>query len=366
VATDKKLDVYGRSDLWEEPIRLRPYRRPLQPLPPACARSPHTLRVLAWLYSYHQAHAWQLQEACGISTFSLSRVVRPLYLAGMVARGRYNPFGAGAVPYTYRLHDGAPLREYLRQLPSEHWLGVTGGAKPFFSNTHLRHNLMVGELALAVAQHVPEVAMALGESFAGASKMFPECRSGAQGDAVLVTWRGLRVVVELTSALSDGLPRKIRRWGRLLSQGDLREHGTVVVFMNGAAHKKHRQVGTVMRRHLLECLSPQGLAQGGQWPSDREVRRARAYVVYADWEEWFQGVEPGLGLAGLLVRFSPDGHSWENTSLLDWDFDPPDPDTWMIPIRNRQRLYAVPHAQLLREGPPVGYPALRGQQGGHG
>jgi len=344
----KRLDVYGRVDLWEEPMRLRPYRRTLEPLPAAVARSRHALRVLAWLHSYHQAHAWQLQEACGISPFTLSRVMHPLYMAGLVARGRYNPFGAGAVPYTYKLYDGAPLRAFLRQLPSEQWLGVTGGVKTVFSSTHFRHNLMIGEIALAAASSLNEIGLVLGEQFAGASKMFPDCQSGAIGDMVLVTTQGMRIIIELSSSLSDRIPPKILRWARLLSHGDLESHGTVVVMLNGASRKKHRQVGGVIKRQMLQALQSDSMAQGGKWPSDREVRRARSFVVYADWDEWFQGVDPTLGFSSLACHYTPDGQHWEQTSLLDWDFQPPDPDNWQIPIRNLHRIYSVPDRLLQR------------------
>lgn len=342
------LDLYGRSELWEEPLRLRPYRRTLEPLPPRIANSDNTKRMIAWLVSYHQAHTWQLQEALGVSPYAMSRLARPLYLAGLVARGRPRLYGAGAVPYVYQLHDGAPFRAWLRSLCYADWLGVTGGTKVVFASYHHRHNMLVGDLALTAARTLSHVQVVLGEQYTAAPRMVPDCPHAALGDMAMVTSSGLRIVIELTANTSDSLERKVQRWGKIMVSRDAADLGMVVILLNAAQQYRRRRVGKMLRQLVARSLGAAQLANNGTWLSDREVGRARAGIMVAEWDNWFNASgHPTLSFAHLEASRSLDGHTFTQVPALTSPFTPRDPSIWQAPLANVSYLYGVP--QVLRQ-----------------
>lgn len=343
------LDIFYRTDLWEEPTRLRPYRKQLVPLAPNVVRSRTTKQIMAWLASYHQAHTWQLMEALDVSTFTLSRHLRPMYMAGLLSRGRYNPYGSGAIPYIYQINDSPQTTKWLRDLSYVDWLGVTGGTKISFASNYIRHNMLVGDMVLAASRLLSPVNVVLGERYAAASRLVPGSNSAALGDAVLVTESGLRVVVELVANMVDSLPRKVQRWGRLLATREANELGLVVVFLNAAPPVRQKSMARHLRQMITSGITPQTLGgQDGTWYSDREVDRARSGLVIANWPDWFSpGGKPTFAFGQLFGQRSMDGSTLEPVSILNFPFQPNDPSKWRDPIKNVPYLYSCP--QVLRD-----------------
>ena len=344
------LDLFYRRELWEEPLICRPWRKVLVPLPPEIAGAPQTKRVIAWLASYHQSHSWQLMEALGCSEYSFSRTIRPLFTAGLLARGRLNPYNLGAMPYVYQLHPGAPLRAWVRDLNYLDWLGVTGGPKLSWAN-YPRHNMLVVELALAASRLLDSTVAVLGEPYATAIRMVPGSTNRSIGDAVLVLSSGLRVVVELVANMGEDVQRKIVRWGRLLTSATTSQLGTVVLLLNAAAPARQKALTRHLRRMVLAGLDSNQLGTAGAWVSDRETAQARAAMYIASWPEWFSpGGTTTLEFATLQAwRATPDSQ-FALSSILAHPFRPRHPEEWQDPAHNLPWLLATPEALRIKAG----------------
>ena len=345
------VDLYYKDSMWEEPIRLRKWRREAVPLTRQASQGELTKRAIAWLIAYHQANTQQLQRVLGVQPYTMSRLLPRLYEAKFVSRGRYNPYGEGAMPLIYRLNDSAELRAWVRDLSYEDWLGVTGGVKILYRGAdHHRHNLLVNELVLFAAQYLPRIGCVLGEQFTEAKRMIPDCDSNAIGDAALVFDNGMRVVIELTSTLHQNIDAKMVRWGKVLASKDFNDQGLIVLFVGAAKQKLAGQVVNGLKRLADNNLTAEKLSDGNRWLTDLEVSRVRSMIHVVDWRSWFlPGGVPQADFYGLVTEFNPNNkRHWERTSIVnDWQFKPKKKDLWLAPMRQIDKVYAMP--QILKD-----------------
>jgi len=336
------LDLHYKVSLWEEPILLRPYRQDLVPLSNALRNSVHTKRAIAWLAAYGQAHTWQLQEALGISPTIASKTLRPLYEAGILARGRPSLYGEGAVPYFFKLINAAPLKEWVRGLSTADWLAVTGGAN-ITLGTHLKHNVMVGDLVLKSVRHLDRIACAYGEPFSSAVRLIQGCTSPAIGDATLVRDDGLRIVVELTSHVTEGLGPKVTRWSRVLMNDERSELGLIILFLNAAPMANQKSMHRYLRKTIAEYSRPERLAVPGGYISTHQLSVARGGIYLADWSDWFSpGPTMTDNFRGLHAERLTIDDKWAGEDLINAPFSPSEPSVWQAPIRQMSNLYCTP------------------------
>lgn len=337
------LDIYYRPEIWDEPILLRPNRGDLVEMAPGRRNSEHVKRAVAWLAAYGQAHSWQLQEVLGVSPTVLSRTMKPLFESGIVARGRPDLFGGGSMPYFFKLVNEAPLKKFLRDMPTQEWLAISGGTN-VVTGKHLKHNVTMGEVAIRAMRDIPSIACAFGEPFSAAERLVPDCKSGAIGDATLVRDDGLRYVVELTSYSTEGLEAKVVRWAKVLMRGSVHDVGLVIVFLNAAPPARHRYMDKMLRRTIESALNPQNLVdQHTPFVSDSTIQMLRDHILLASFSDWVkEGMVFTPEFQALHARALGGDGKWGPVDAIGMPFNPADRHTWLAPIRQMGNLYCIP------------------------
>ena len=322
--------------------------------PRLLSTSPHVRRAVAVLAAWHHLSAKQLAAFLGYPGTKIGEILRPMFKAGLVERGRY---GMGEVRYhtnyLYRLRDDKPLHDWLATLPAAERLAVTAGRRLRVGGAHVRHDLLAAELGLRVMETQAGIQAVWGESLCEAESLFDDPDAGSfRADLGVVRGDGLRIVVELCQARQRrDLEGKMARWGRLLGRHTWDTSGTVVVFLNAKADSRdaddHAKMAALLRRCHARSISADGLAREGVRARGTEVARARMQIHLASWADWFPGPQVlSEEFARLTTAYTSDGRTWERTDLAQsrqgLPFKPDLPGRWRAPERARRSLLAAP------------------------
>jgi hypothetical protein len=316
-------------------------------------RSPHSRQVISALLMWHHATSRQLAALCGHHPTNFSgRILKPLYDAGLIERGRFSTTTESTMKhdYCYRIRVDEPLWRWLDKFDDETWNNITYGVVPAEPRNHVRHNLMAFEIALRTMEAVPNITAVYGERVTSMKKLLGT-NNKQHGDIGLVRKDGLRIVVELIhEQYRDGFSNKIASWGRALTaKGTVREHGTVVVFV--VAPKAFNDSIGEIRKRFKEALTPQGLTDpvSGVAADPNKVANARLHVFLAAWPDWFPGPHSlSTEFLNMTAWRLNVNDQWASVDLADpatqngYPFTPQDPLAWSYPARLYGQLYGQP------------------------
>lgn len=239
-------------------------------------------------------------------------------------------------------------------------LFVTGG-RPFTTGRqHDRHNLLMAELALRVAE-LCEVETVLGEAYATSDLLLGEglgreslVMQTRAADGVLVRPDGLRVVVEMTASITPTFEEKVSRWAQMMHESPLAASGLTVLFVG--APPPDRGYSTAEFRVEMQKKVKRVLRRFPGVPGLRVADR----MSVAMWSDWF----PGAGLVDesffTLGAFRTEGlkdSGWDPVGVLDV-FDTPfeaDDPGWMSAVVDNSALVASAPTWLRvgKNPPPV-------------
>lgn len=328
-------------------------------------------RSVAALAGWPVMNTRQLAAFTGHPPSNAARHLRPLFLAGVVDRGRL-PMGLlfGHKGHLHRLSTGPELGRFLAGLSPADRARTTMGVPIRRGHGTVRHHLLVAELALRVAELVPGVVAVFPGSVSSPARLLGHLGRTAtwHADLTIVRADGLRIAVELTRARSRrSLDAKMHRWAELLAGHHRHETGLVVVFLNAACtsegtigelRRHHRKWAAAQRDAYARVLSRDGLLVDGMRALPAELRAARSQIHLASWMDWF----PALGRVSsafveLSTVFAAEGRQWRREALADptgfWGFDPTGPilDRVDAPRRARVDVWACP--RFLTAASPV-------------
>jgi len=337
------VDLYWDDVIWQLPLHTKLYRRAapitsshIWPVTLGQGQRAQILRALAWLYSYGHMSIPQLRRV-GIAPAAL-RFIQDL--GGALEQYSDVPQASEIM----MLSPSRALTAWIRRLSTADWVGVCGGyGLRHIQPTHARHNVLAAELAirLALQRRTPPAAI-FGEPYSAIELMLPEAQGNhLRGDATVIRADGLKLVVELTSSLSQSLYQKIPAWVQLLA--DYPRRGVAVTFVVASAAGRASAMHGKVRRLITEAISQ----------LQRHLRLAVAPLItlclYKDlfppelpWPDSFRAswIDDGqLRAANLL---DPDDY------VVDWE---PDNETF-VPILNSTALYANPLRDVVRTVDP--------------
>lgn len=319
----------------------------------ASTRSPHVRNIISALINWHHATARQLSAICNHHPTNFSgRILKPLFDAGLIERGRFLTSAAGSNmknDYCYRLRVDEPLWRWLDHFDDETWVNITYGELPTEPSAHVRHNLLAFETALRVMESVPNITAVYGEHITSMRKLLGT-DNRQRGDIGVVRGDGMRIIIEVVhEQYKEGFSKKIASWAHQLTKnGTVNQHGTIVVFL--AAPKRYNEAIGEMRRRFQDALTPDGLRSSSGVAADpNTVANARLHIFMATWPDWFPGPHLLSDEFNKLTawKLSPT-NDWQAVNLSEtkgpnsYPFKPDDPLKWMMPAEVHSRLYAQP------------------------
>lgn len=284
-------------------------------------------QAIAVLHAFGHLDAKQLCAWIGIDARNTSRYLKKLFDFGIVQRGTFNPYAriGGSFPYLYSLHDGKPLRRYLRAIGRDRARQIMGtpNGLPKLTTRHIHHNVTVVEAALRIFETSDRWAAVAGEHGATIAKMLPDHtfeelspRMGA--DAVLIRNDGLQVALEVAaSADRRHLRSKIAQWTRLLASLSDRDN-LVVVWVN-AVTADHEKAAQTLRNLYTSVVHSTQLQTFDHLPlSPTQVRRVQQRMFVASWADWFPAPRTVSTVAvDLTCGFNKQGEQWTPIALAD-------------------------------------------------
>ena len=303
--------------------------------------SHHVRGVVAALFGFHQLTAGQLAAHLGHDPSTISRILKPMFEAGLVERAQYaERCWHRKVDNVYRLRRDEPLERFLAGLDEAEQIAITLGLGLDHVGPWVRHNLMLADLVLRLEETAAGPLQAVfGERFASSDRLLPglPARRVIFGDACVVRGDGLRIVIELVRRQRDrDVEEKMKAWGRLLSEAPWTTTGTVVIFVNASSPgRAHHDRATSLRRCHARALSPEGLSTNIQG-----CQNARSSVYVSSLEEWFpRPWSISSDFTHLVVGYTTDGRTWHRAALFPGELDnvipfrPGQPEAWTKPSR---------------------------------
>lgn len=294
-----------------------------------------------------QVSAFVGKSQAGTSTRGASypsKLVRCLFALGVLDVGfpvvAWFNSSRNKGPCLVKIGRSKDVRRFVSELSlAERWC-ASGGLPVVGGPNGDRHNVLMAELALRVAQ-ICDVGGVAGERVASVPVLAFDsvgmgrpswcARSSSCADAVLVRRDGVRVAVELTASATPNLDAKTARWARTLASSPFDRSGLVVVFVEAGVSSGPALEGRV-RRSVARAAR---LHPGG--PSNRVAER----MFVASWRDWFPEFERvNTDALGVLTARSAAGRSVE---LLD---------VWDVPSsKNRDLTCAVENLALCAGTP---------------
>jgi hypothetical protein len=310
-------------------------------MPSEITNSITTLRIMSWLFSYHAAHSWQLQDLLGYDSSNTYRNLSKLYKTGMLERA--SSISGKQHPHIYKISKSNRFSLWLDYLPYRAWIGVTGGRDIYRPSLSLRHNLAAGDIAL-IAGGVEAISAVLGEPFAASRLMFenvPE-KINNRGDAVFVLENGLKVIIEATSTGDiREFVSKMTKWGEVMLATD---DPFKVVFVD-VAHPTQAKSNIQFIAQAMENLSREHFAHLGMITND-EIDQIKRRIAVTSFTRWIDNGHPTSFFQDLVVyRHKKNTSYLEEFSILN-ELDHPLVSSTRV-LSNYKFLYAIPYE--LRE-----------------
>ncbi|MDC7120257.1 hypothetical protein OMK64_01755 [Cellulomonas fimi] len=318
----------------------------------------------SWLSFLAAVNEWRnltvQQLACVTGSPALAKpdgaALRSLFAAGLIdSGGMVDPIALGPVDASVRMvkpsRTDAFAKKVAPNLTLPELVQVTGGVGWKSGGTYDRHDLLVSELALRVAEFC-EVGTVLGEIHSSvglltASSVGPGVQDGLgkAADACIVRADGMRIAIEMTASTGANFAKKVTRWAKILAETPWDLSGLMVVFVIAPPAGSHSAPMASTRQEISEAirLYP-GSAQ--DWIPER--------MGLVDWRTWFPAEGTvSRGFLDLTVErpTGDDGDRWQRVGLLDiFDvpFEPYERHDATAVLRNAPWLLGTPH--WLRDG----------------
>jgi hypothetical protein len=321
----------------------------------------------------------QVASVLGTSVTWAGRALRLLYAAGLVQGDltrlrpgrRFTDLYRPLHPPGGRAED-EETRRFWESLPPADYCGVLGGRERRKEAISDRHAHLTCELLLRAAEHLPGVALVLGEMYARhcdfAVPGSRAAQSGKRGDGLIVRADGLHIVVETTASIArlgrapDGKPRfsvsdKVRGWADLMLSGGNECCDMVVVFAEASrpgsddAARTWRRLRQAVRQALHDRRYIEADVPG------------RFFIQ--QWKSWFPAEHAASEAFTLLSALSPatgaGGEKWARRDLLDPGSVPFAPSPSAAPVGeivSDSGMFGVPY-WLRGPGPDLEAIALR-------
>lgn len=327
------------------------------------------LRMLSAVNMWRTLTVPQMAAMIGASRWARSQWPIPVaraHAAGFVQAGVLTSLVRSDLPALLRVDPDGDPGSLLDRLSFSEWLGVTSGQLWRGSTTPDRHNIMVVELALRIAQMCPGAGVVLGEMVGNHDLLLgvENARlARRRADSVIIRKDGLRIVIEATA--SDRFVGKMENWVEFLVAD--KSKSTVVVFVEmvrpGYSSESTYQA---IFRGLSKAVSSSMSAVAAQVLD-------RMFLVR--WSDWFPG--PGLVTPDFATlpatRYSGDGTgshpSWQRVDLLDPQHLPlspsATPEHLMTTLSNARLLTGAPKVltEKIRAPRPDTDAAVRARAG---
>lgn len=305
-------------------------------MPGEIAHSLPTLRVMAWLFSYHAAHAWQLQDLLNYDASNASRIISQIYQTGMLERSVSK---LATHPYIYKISKQNRFNIWLDYLPYRAWLGVTAGQERYRPSFSIRHNLAAGDVALAAGK-IERIKAVLGETLATSKLMFGVSATN-RGDIVFVTEDGLKIVIEITSSGGQKeFTNKIITWGKVMLEVD---DPFKVIFLDVAPSNKVKNNLWA----ISSAIKNVNRSDFGTFVTNGELEMIKSRIGMNSFGRWLDNGVPTDDFHNLIAYKALDGkRQMEEFSAFDTAYEP-SPAARKI-LDNYSYLYAIPYDLRMR------------------
>lgn len=277
----------------------------------------YVLRMLGAVNMWRTLTVPQMAAMVGFSKWASSRWPTPVaraYGAGLLQAGVLASLVRDDLPTLLRVDPDGDARPLLDRLGFTEWLGVTSGQLWRGTSTPDRHNIMVAELALRVAQMCPGAGVVLGEMVGNHDLLLgvqDRRLARRRADSVIVRKDGLKIAVEATA--SDRFEPKMENWVDFLVAD--KSKSTVVVFVE------------MVRPGYSSEATYQAIFRGMARAVSSSMAAVAAQVLdrmfLVRWSDWFPG--PGMVTPDFATlpatRYAGEGiggaTAWKRVDLLD-------------------------------------------------
>lgn len=277
----------------------------------------NTLRMLAAVNMWRTMTIPQMAAMIGFPRWATAQwpaSVSKAFAAGLLQVGELASVFRSDLPTLLRVDPDGDAGPLLARLGYTEWLGVTSGQLWRGSTTPDRHNILVAELALRVAQMCPGAGAVMGEMVGNHDLLLgveDKRLSRRRADSVVVRKDGLRIAVEVTA--NDRFGHKMSNWVDALVAD--RSHSTVVLFVEAArpGYSTNQTYASIYR----------GMEKAVSSSMPAMAARVLERMFFVRWSDWFP--EPGVVTPDFstlpATRYSGDGigsrASWTRVDLLD-------------------------------------------------
>lgn len=284
--------------------------------------------------------------------------VSKAFAAGLLQVGELASVFRTDLPTLLRVDPDGDPHALLDRLDYADWLGVTSGQLWRGTTTPDRHNVLVAELALRIAQMCPGAGAVMGEMVGNHDLLLgvdDKRLSRRRADSVVVRKDGLRIAVEATA--NDRFGHKMANWVDALVAD--RSHSTVVLFVE-AGRPGYSSVRTYNAIY-------QGMERAVSSSMPAMAARVLERMFLVRWVDWFPrpgqvtpdfAVLPATAYAGSGIGGQA---RWRRVDLLDPEQLPFDPDATpggaMSVLENSRLLLGSPKVltdRVRQPAPDVG------------
>ncbi|WP_162802092.1 hypothetical protein [Ornithinimicrobium murale] len=306
------------------------------------------IRMLSAVNMWRTMTVPQMAAMVGAARWAKSGWPTPVARAhggGLLQAGVLTSLVRADLPTLLRVDPDGDPGPLLDRLTFAEWLGLTSGQLWRGSNTPDRHNIMVVEMALRIAQMCPGAGVVLGEMCGNHDLLLgveSKRLSRRRADSVVIRKDGLKIALEATA--SDRFAGKMENWVDFLVAD--KSKSTVVVFveMVRPGYSSEATYQAIFRGMAKAVSSSMSAVAAGVLE--------RMFLVR--WSDWFPAagvVTPDFATLPA-TRYAGDGigshASWARVDLLD-----PASLPFSAGATPRDPMTALSNARLLTGAPKV-------------
>lgn len=269
------------------------------------------------------------------------------FSAGLIQAGTLASVFRTDLPTVLRVDPDGAGGSLLDRLDAPQWFGVTSGQLWRGTNTPDRHNVLVAELALRIAQMCPGAGAVMGEMVGNHDLLLgveDKKLSRRRADSIVVRKDGLRIAVEATG--SDRFAHKMSNWVDALIAD--RSKFTIVLFVEIA------RPGYSSQATYASIFKGLERAVSSSMPAMASRVMERMFLVR--WSDWFPGpgtVSPDFSVlpATMYAGSGIGGHAhWRRVDLLDPEQVPLEAGTG---VQGPDPMAVLANSRLLLGAPKV-------------
>lgn len=307
-----------------------------------------TLRMLSAVNMWRTLTVPQMAAMVGATRWARTgwpTSVARAHGAGLLQAGVLTSLVRADLPTLLRVDPDGDPGALMDRLTFTEWLGVTSGRLWRGSNTPDRHNIMVTEMGLRIAQMCPGAGVVLGEMVGNHDLLLgveDKKLARRRADSVVIRKDGLRIALEATA--SDRFAPKMENWVDFLVADKTKS--TVVVFVE------------MVRPGYSSEATYQAIFKGMARAVSSSMSAVAAQVLdrmfLVRWSDWFPAagmVTPDFATLPA-TRYAGDGTgsnaAWQRVDLLDPSSVPLSPAATPADL-----MTALSNARLLTGAPKV-------------